>query len=68
MEVNQWMMYSLISSHTTQSLCFRIQKMIEVYRPEWCEAREDWSVYLFSPQNRQAPTIFLLNGFCLPVF
>ncbi|KAJ8345788.1 hypothetical protein SKAU_G00299810 [Synaphobranchus kaupii] len=34
------------------SLCFRIQKMMEVYRPEWCEAREDWSVYLFSPQNR----------------
>ncbi|XP_035254563.1 voltage-dependent T-type calcium channel subunit alpha-1I-like [Anguilla anguilla] len=34
------------------SLCFRIQKMMEVYRPEWCEARGDWSVYLFSPQNR----------------
>ncbi|KAJ8283607.1 hypothetical protein COCON_G00024570 [Conger conger] len=34
------------------SLCFRIQKMIEVYRPECCELREDWSVYLFSPQNK----------------
>ncbi|XP_045071852.1 voltage-dependent T-type calcium channel subunit alpha-1I-like, partial [Coregonus clupeaformis] len=34
------------------SLCFRIQKMMEVYRPEWCETREDWSVFLFSPQNR----------------
>uniref|UniRef100_A0A8C9TGK3 Voltage-dependent T-type calcium channel subunit alpha-1H n=1 Tax=Scleropages formosus TaxID=113540 RepID=A0A8C9TGK3_SCLFO len=34
------------------SLCFRIQKMIEVYRPDWCEAREDWSVYLFSPENK----------------
>ncbi|KAG9340381.1 hypothetical protein JZ751_021494 [Albula glossodonta] len=34
------------------SLCFRIQKMMEVYRPDWCEAREDWSVYLFSPQNK----------------
>uniref|UniRef100_A0A674CJ38 Voltage-dependent T-type calcium channel subunit alpha n=1 Tax=Salmo trutta TaxID=8032 RepID=A0A674CJ38_SALTR len=33
-------------------LCFRIQKMMEVYRPEWCETREDWSVFLFSPQNR----------------
>ncbi|XP_063064057.1 voltage-dependent T-type calcium channel subunit alpha-1I-like [Engraulis encrasicolus] len=32
--------------------CFRIQKMIEVYRPDWCEKREDWSVYLFSPQNK----------------
>uniref|UniRef100_A0AAZ3S6B1 Voltage-dependent T-type calcium channel subunit alpha n=1 Tax=Oncorhynchus tshawytscha TaxID=74940 RepID=A0AAZ3S6B1_ONCTS len=34
-------------------LCFRIQKMMEVYRPEWCETREDWSVFLFSPQNRR---------------
>ncbi|XP_018593847.1 LOW QUALITY PROTEIN: voltage-dependent T-type calcium channel subunit alpha-1I-like [Scleropages formosus] len=34
------------------SLCFRVQKMMEVYRPDWCEAREDWSVYLFSPQNK----------------
>uniref|UniRef100_A0A8C7LFP0 Ion transport domain-containing protein n=1 Tax=Oncorhynchus kisutch TaxID=8019 RepID=A0A8C7LFP0_ONCKI len=35
-----------------KNLCFRIQKMMEVYRPEWCETREDWSVFLFSPQNR----------------
>uniref|UniRef100_A0A8K9XLL3 Voltage-dependent T-type calcium channel subunit alpha n=1 Tax=Oncorhynchus mykiss TaxID=8022 RepID=A0A8K9XLL3_ONCMY len=35
-----------------RSLCFRIQKMMEVYRPDWCEKREDWSVYLFSPQNK----------------
>ncbi|XP_039247336.1 voltage-dependent T-type calcium channel subunit alpha-1I isoform X2 [Pipra filicauda] len=34
------------------SLCFRIQKMMEVYKPDWCELREDWSIYLFSPQNR----------------
>ncbi|XP_046722196.1 voltage-dependent T-type calcium channel subunit alpha-1I-like [Silurus meridionalis] len=34
------------------SLCFRIQKMMEVYRPDWCETREDWSIFLFSPQNR----------------
>ncbi|RXN32551.1 voltage-dependent T-type calcium channel subunit alpha-1I-like protein [Labeo rohita] len=34
------------------SLCFRIQKMMEVYRPDWCEKREDWSIYLFSPQNK----------------
>ncbi|XP_062422308.1 voltage-dependent T-type calcium channel subunit alpha-1I-like isoform X3 [Pungitius pungitius] len=34
------------------SLCFRIQKMLEAYKPEWCESREDWSVFLFSPQNR----------------
>uniref|UniRef100_A0A8C5G7C7 Voltage-dependent T-type calcium channel subunit alpha n=1 Tax=Gouania willdenowi TaxID=441366 RepID=A0A8C5G7C7_GOUWI len=35
-----------------QSLCFRIQKMLEAYRPEWCETREDWSIFLFSPQNK----------------
>ncbi|CAJ1076741.1 LOW QUALITY PROTEIN: voltage-dependent T-type calcium channel subunit alpha-1I-like [Xyrichtys novacula] len=34
------------------SLCFRIQKMLEAYRPDWCESREDWSVFLFSPENR----------------
>ncbi|XP_053326257.1 voltage-dependent T-type calcium channel subunit alpha-1I [Spea bombifrons] len=34
------------------SLCFRIRKMIEAYRPDWCELREDWSIFLFSPQNR----------------
>ncbi|KAM8843948.1 voltage-dependent T-type calcium channel subunit alpha-1I-like isoform 2-T3 [Spinachia spinachia] len=34
------------------SLCFRIQKMLEAYKPEWCESREDWSVFLFSPRNK----------------
>lgn len=28
--------------------------MIDVYKPDWCEVREDWSVYLFSPENRWA--------------
>uniref|UniRef100_A0A8B9SNG9 Voltage-dependent T-type calcium channel subunit alpha n=1 Tax=Anas platyrhynchos TaxID=8839 RepID=A0A8B9SNG9_ANAPL len=28
------------------------QGMMEVYKPDWCELREDWSIYLFSPQNR----------------
>uniref|UniRef100_A0A670XSJ8 Voltage-dependent T-type calcium channel subunit alpha n=1 Tax=Pseudonaja textilis TaxID=8673 RepID=A0A670XSJ8_PSETE len=34
------------------SLCFRIKKMIEAYKPDWCELREDWSIYLFSPENK----------------
>ncbi|XP_063282469.1 voltage-dependent T-type calcium channel subunit alpha-1I [Pelobates fuscus] len=34
------------------SLCFRVRKMIEAYRPDWCELREDWSIYIFSPHNR----------------
>ncbi|XP_006865231.1 PREDICTED: voltage-dependent T-type calcium channel subunit alpha-1I [Chrysochloris asiatica] len=34
------------------TLCFRVRKMIDAYKPDWCEVREDWSVYLFSPENR----------------
>ncbi|XP_078799389.1 voltage-dependent T-type calcium channel subunit alpha-1I isoform X1 [Oryzias latipes] len=41
-----------LDEETDYSLCFRIQKMMEVYKPDWCEKREDWSVYLFSPQNK----------------
>ncbi|XP_041813433.1 voltage-dependent T-type calcium channel subunit alpha-1I [Chelmon rostratus] len=41
-----------LDDDTDYSLCFRIQKMLEVYRPDWCETREDWSVFLFSPQNK----------------
>uniref|UniRef100_A0A8C7WQR4 Ion transport domain-containing protein n=1 Tax=Oryzias sinensis TaxID=183150 RepID=A0A8C7WQR4_9TELE len=43
-----------LDEETDYSLCFRIQKMMEVYKPDWCETREDWSVYLFSPQNNIA--------------
>ncbi|XP_039669618.1 LOW QUALITY PROTEIN: voltage-dependent T-type calcium channel subunit alpha-1I-like [Perca fluviatilis] len=41
-----------LDEETDYNLCFRIQKMMEVYKPEWCESREEWSVYLFSPQNK----------------
>ncbi|XP_075999404.1 voltage-dependent T-type calcium channel subunit alpha-1I-like [Genypterus blacodes] len=41
-----------LDDETDYSLCFRIQKMLEAYRPDWCESREDWSVFLFSPRNR----------------
>ncbi|XP_053711264.1 voltage-dependent T-type calcium channel subunit alpha-1I-like isoform X2 [Synchiropus splendidus] len=41
-----------LDEETDYSLCFRVQKMFEVYKPDWCESREEWSVYLFSPQNR----------------
>lgn len=40
------------SSLPYQTLCFRVRKMIDVYKPDWCEVREDWSVYLFSPENK----------------
>ncbi|KAM4594229.1 voltage-dependent T-type calcium channel subunit alpha-1I [Fundulus diaphanus] len=41
-----------LDEETDYSWCFRIQKMMEVYKPDWCETRENWSVYMFSPQNK----------------
>ncbi|XP_061576617.1 voltage-dependent T-type calcium channel subunit alpha-1I-like [Cololabis saira] len=41
-----------LEEETDYSWCFRVQKMMEVYKPDWCESREDWSVYLFSPRNK----------------
>ncbi|NXC50492.1 CAC1H protein, partial [Penelope pileata] len=34
------------------SYCYRIRKVLEPYKPEWCKSHEDWSLYVFSPQNR----------------
>uniref|UniRef100_A0A8D2MDG7 Voltage-dependent T-type calcium channel subunit alpha-1H n=1 Tax=Zonotrichia albicollis TaxID=44394 RepID=A0A8D2MDG7_ZONAL len=36
----------------TQSYCYRIRKALEPYKPKWCKTHENWSLYLFSPQNR----------------
>ncbi|KAL6111186.1 cacna1i [Pungitius sinensis] len=41
-----------LDEETDYSWCFRVHKMMEVYKPEWCESREQWSVYMFSPQNK----------------
>ncbi|KAM8879115.1 voltage-dependent T-type calcium channel subunit alpha-1I isoform 2-T2 [Spinachia spinachia] len=41
-----------LDEETDYSWCFRVHKMMEVYKPEWCESREKWSVYMFSPQNK----------------
>uniref|UniRef100_A0A4X2LA55 Voltage-dependent T-type calcium channel subunit alpha-1H n=1 Tax=Vombatus ursinus TaxID=29139 RepID=A0A4X2LA55_VOMUR len=38
------------------SYCFRLKKMLEPYKPEWCKTHEDWSFYIFSPQNRARVT------------
>uniref|UniRef100_A0A670JHW5 Ion transport domain-containing protein n=1 Tax=Podarcis muralis TaxID=64176 RepID=A0A670JHW5_PODMU len=35
-----------------EDYCYRIRKALEPYKPEWCKTHEDWSLYLFSPQNR----------------
>ncbi|XP_072568642.1 voltage-dependent T-type calcium channel subunit alpha-1H isoform X3 [Paramormyrops kingsleyae] len=34
-----------------ESLCYRIKKMLDPYKPQWCRDHEDWALYLFSPQN-----------------
>uniref|UniRef100_A0A452IIG5 Ion transport domain-containing protein n=1 Tax=Gopherus agassizii TaxID=38772 RepID=A0A452IIG5_9SAUR len=34
------------------SYCYRIRKALEPYKPAWCKNHENWSLYLFSPQNR----------------
>ncbi|KAL8175307.1 UNVERIFIED_CONTAM: Voltage-dependent T-type calcium channel subunit alpha-1H [Gekko kuhli] len=38
------------------SYCYRIWKVLEPLKPEWCKTHEDWSLYLFSPQNRLRAT------------
>uniref|UniRef100_A0A2K6GDP7 Calcium voltage-gated channel subunit alpha1 H n=1 Tax=Propithecus coquereli TaxID=379532 RepID=A0A2K6GDP7_PROCO len=34
------------------SCCFRLHKVLEPHKPQWCRSRESWALYLFSPQNR----------------
>ncbi|XP_030645466.1 voltage-dependent T-type calcium channel subunit alpha-1H [Chanos chanos] len=31
--------------------CFRLRRMLDAHKPQWCRDHEDWSLYLFSPQN-----------------
>uniref|UniRef100_A0A8C1ZZ79 Calcium channel, voltage-dependent, T type, alpha 1H subunit a n=1 Tax=Cyprinus carpio TaxID=7962 RepID=A0A8C1ZZ79_CYPCA len=35
-----------------ENFCFRLKRTFEAYKPKWCKDHEDWSLYLFSPQNR----------------
>ncbi|KAF7646391.1 hypothetical protein LDENG_00188330, partial [Lucifuga dentata] len=51
-QVNAGKDRATLQEETDYSLCFRIQKMLEVYKPDWCESKEEWSIYMFSPQNR----------------
>ncbi|KAL2100766.1 hypothetical protein ACEWY4_002527 [Coilia grayii] len=32
--------------------CYRLKKVLESYKPQWCIDHEDWSLYLFSRDNR----------------
>ncbi|XP_043970678.1 voltage-dependent T-type calcium channel subunit alpha-1H-like isoform X3 [Gambusia affinis] len=36
---------------TEEMLCKRLKKMLEPYEPLWCREHEEWSLYLFAPQN-----------------
>uniref|UniRef100_A0A8C4SBJ3 Voltage-dependent T-type calcium channel subunit alpha-1H n=1 Tax=Erpetoichthys calabaricus TaxID=27687 RepID=A0A8C4SBJ3_ERPCA len=33
------------------NFCFRVRRLIEAHKPEWCREHEDWALYMFSPQN-----------------
>uniref|UniRef100_A0A8D2LVQ0 Calcium voltage-gated channel subunit alpha1 H n=1 Tax=Varanus komodoensis TaxID=61221 RepID=A0A8D2LVQ0_VARKO len=33
-----------------------LEDALDPYRPRWCKTHEDWSLYLFSPQNRLRAT------------
>uniref|UniRef100_A0A8C1XJK1 Calcium channel, voltage-dependent, T type, alpha 1H subunit a n=1 Tax=Cyprinus carpio TaxID=7962 RepID=A0A8C1XJK1_CYPCA len=35
-----------------QSFWFRLKRTFEAYKPKWCKDHEEWSLYLFSPQNK----------------
>ncbi|TRY64414.1 hypothetical protein DNTS_017110, partial [Danionella cerebrum] len=35
-----------------ESWCLILKRMLEPYKPQWCRDHEDWSLYLFSPQNK----------------
>uniref|UniRef100_A0A7N8WR05 Voltage-dependent T-type calcium channel subunit alpha-1G-like n=1 Tax=Mastacembelus armatus TaxID=205130 RepID=A0A7N8WR05_9TELE len=37
---------------TLSSLCKKLKNMLEPYEPQWCLEHEEWSLYVFSPQNR----------------
>uniref|UniRef100_A0A8C2PW28 Voltage-dependent T-type calcium channel subunit alpha-1H n=1 Tax=Cyprinus carpio TaxID=7962 RepID=A0A8C2PW28_CYPCA len=41
-----------LSKQDSISFCFRLKRTFEAYKPKWCKDHEDWSLYLFSPQNR----------------
>uniref|UniRef100_A0A8C1LNS4 Voltage-dependent T-type calcium channel subunit alpha-1H n=1 Tax=Cyprinus carpio TaxID=7962 RepID=A0A8C1LNS4_CYPCA len=43
---------SIAEEDMDDSFCFRLKRTFEAYKPKWCKDHEDWSLYLFSPQNR----------------
>ncbi|XP_058236365.1 voltage-dependent T-type calcium channel subunit alpha-1H isoform X2 [Hemibagrus wyckioides] len=37
---------------TEESWCVILKRMLEPYKPQWCRDHEDWSLYVFSSQNK----------------
>ncbi|MCI4393511.1 hypothetical protein PGIGA_G00158130 [Pangasianodon gigas] len=35
-----------------ESWCVILKRILEPYKPQWCRDHEDWSLYVFSPQNK----------------
>ncbi|XP_036950412.1 voltage-dependent T-type calcium channel subunit alpha-1I-like isoform X4 [Acanthopagrus latus] len=35
-----------------EGLCKKLKKILEPYEPQWCLEHEEWSLYLFAPNNR----------------
>uniref|UniRef100_A0A8K9UPV3 Voltage-dependent T-type calcium channel subunit alpha n=1 Tax=Oncorhynchus mykiss TaxID=8022 RepID=A0A8K9UPV3_ONCMY len=52
MTFGNYVLFNLLVAILVEGFQAEVRKMMEVYRPDWCEKREDWSVYLFSPQNK----------------
>ncbi|XP_022530611.2 voltage-dependent T-type calcium channel subunit alpha-1H [Astyanax mexicanus] len=34
-----------------ESWCLILKRVLEPYKPQWCRDHEEWSLYLFAPQN-----------------
>uniref|UniRef100_A0A672RPF3 Calcium channel, voltage-dependent, T type, alpha 1H subunit a n=1 Tax=Sinocyclocheilus grahami TaxID=75366 RepID=A0A672RPF3_SINGR len=43
---------SLGDYHDCNGRSLHLHLTFEAYKPKWCKDHEDWSLYLFSPQNR----------------
>ncbi|XP_043089773.1 voltage-dependent T-type calcium channel subunit alpha-1H isoform X4 [Puntigrus tetrazona] len=43
---------SIAEEDMDDSFCFRLKRTFEAYKPKWCKDHEEWSLYLFSPQNK----------------
>ncbi|XP_051994917.1 voltage-dependent T-type calcium channel subunit alpha-1H-like isoform X1 [Xyrauchen texanus] len=43
---------SIAEEDLDDSFCVRLRRTMEAYKPKWCKDHEDWSLYLFSPENK----------------